>query len=84
VVGDKRYANLARSLSKPYILEVLSLGSKHPSELVMKLLDKVTKSGILRSNIGSKGYLLLLDGPKGGLEVGILNRVSWEEELGPA
>jgi len=74
VVGHKRYANLAKSLNKPIMLEVLSLGSKHPKELVMALLDKVMKSGILRSNICSKGYLLLLDGPKGGLEVGMVSR----------
>jgi len=42
----------------------------------MALLDKVMKSGVLRSNIGSKGYLLLLDGPKGSLEVSIVNG-SW-------
>ena len=47
----------------------------------MALLDKVTKSYVLRSNIGSKGYLLLLDGPKGGLEVSIVSRGGWEEEL---
>ena len=39
----------------------------------MVLLDKVMKSGVLRSNIGSNGYLLLLDGLKGGLEVGIVS-----------
>ena len=60
--------------TSPIILEVLSMSSKHPTELVAALLDKVTKSSVLRRNICSKGYLLLLDGPKGGLEVGI---VSW-------
>ena len=39
----------------------------------MALLDKVTKGGVLRSNIGSKGYLLLLDGPKGGSDVDIVS-----------
>jgi len=39
----------------------------------MALLDKVMKSGILMSNIGTKGYLHLLDGPKDGLEVGIVS-----------
>ena len=33
------------------------------------LLDKVTKSVVLRSNICSKGHLLILNEPKGGLEV---------------
>ena len=58
------------------------MGSKHPTELVVVLLDKVTKSGILRSNIRSKGYFLLLDGPKDGLEVGIVSGGGCEEELG--
>ena len=57
------------------VLEVLSLGSKHPTELVVALVNKVTKSGILRSNISLKEYLLLLHGPKGGLQVGIVSRV---------
>jgi len=39
----------------------------------MALLDKVMKSGILRSNICSNGHLLLLDRPKGGLEVSIVS-----------
>jgi len=47
-------------------------------------LGKVTKSNVLRSNISSKGYLVLLDGLKGALEVGIVSRGGWEEELGPA
>ena len=50
----------------------------------MALLDNVTKSNILRSNIGAKGYLLLLDGPKGRLEVSIVSGGGWEEELGLA
>ena len=40
----------------------------------MALLHKITKSGVLRSNISSKGQLLLLNGPKGGLEVNIVSR----------
>ena len=45
--------------------------SKHPTELIVALLDKVMKSSVLRSNISSKRYLLLLDRPNGGLEVSI-------------
>ena len=60
------------------------MGSKHPTELIMVLLDKVTKSSIPRSNIGLKRYLLLLDRPKDGLEVGIVSGGGWEEELSPA
>ena len=54
-------------------MKVLSLGSKHPTELVVALLGKVTESGVLRGNIGSKGSLFLMDGPKGGLEVDIMS-----------
>ena len=60
-------------LTSLMILKVLGLSSKHPTELVIALLDKVTKSGILRSNISAKGYLLLLDEPKGGLEVDLVS-----------
>jgi len=49
------------------------MGSKHPTELVVPLLNKVTKNGILKGNIGLKGHLLLLNGPKGGLEIGIVS-----------
>ena len=43
------------------------------------LLDKVTKSGVLKSNICSKGDLLFLNGPKGGLEVSIVS-LGWSRE----
>ena len=46
------------------VLKILCLGSKYPIELVAPLLDKVTKSSVLSSNIGSKGYFLLLNGSK--------------------
>ena len=72
VVGHKRYANLARSC--PIVLEILCLGNKHPTKLIMALLNKILKSGVLRSNKCSKGDLLLLNGPKGVLEVGIVRR----------
>ena len=49
-------------------MKVLGLGSKHPTELVVLLLNKVTKSGVLRGNKGSKGHLLLFNGPKGGMD----------------
>ena len=39
----------------------------------MALLDKVIKSGVLRSNIAAKEYLLLLDGLKVELEVDIIS-----------
>ena len=64
-------------------MKVLSLGSKQPTELLVALLDKVMKSGVLRGNVGSKENLLLLDGPKGGLEVSIVSGGDWEEEVGP-
>jgi len=37
------------------------------------LLDKVMKSSNLKNNICSKGHLLLLNRPKGGLEVSIVS-----------
>ena len=40
----------------------------------MALLEKVPKSSVLRSNISSEGHLLLLDRPKGVLEVDIVSR----------
>ena len=49
------------------------MGSKHRTELVMELLDKVTKSSILRNSTCSKGHLSLLNGPKSGLEVSIVS-----------
>ena len=52
----------------------MGLGSKHPMELIVPLLNKVTKSGVLRGNVGSKGQLLLLNGPKGGLDICIVSR----------
>jgi len=62
----------------------LGLGSKHPTELAVLLLDKVMKSTVLRCNIRSKRYLLLLNGPKGGLEVSIISGGRLKEELGLA
>jgi len=55
----------------PIVLEILGLGSKQPMKLIVTLLDKVLKSGALRSSKLSKGNLLLLNGPKGVLEVKI-------------
>ena len=72
VVDLKRYVNLSGLKTILIILKLLGLDSKYPTELIMPLLNKITKSGILRSNIGAKGYLLLLGGPKGGLEVSIV------------
>ena len=40
----------------------------------MPLLNKVTKSSIVRGNTGSRGHWLLLNGPKGGLEVGVVSK----------
>ena len=58
----------------PIVLEILCLGSNQPTKLIMALLDKVPKSGALGSNKSSKGNLLLLNGPKGVLEVRIVRR----------
>ena len=55
-------------------MEILSLGSKHPTKFIGVLLDKVSKTSALRSNKCSKGNLLLLNGSKGALEVGIVKR----------
>ena len=66
------------------IMKVLGLGNKHLTELIMLLLDKVTKSCVLRRNIGSKEYFILLDGRKGGLDVSIVSGGDWEQELGLA
>jgi len=74
VAGHKRYANPTRSLKKPYRPRNIELDRKNLTELVMALFNKVTKSGALRSNISSKGGLLFLNGPKGGLQVGIVSR----------
>jgi len=46
------------------VLKILILRNKHPSELIVPLLDKLPKSGMLRSNISPKGGLLFLNGPK--------------------
>ena len=51
------------------VLKVLILRSNHPSKLIMPLLDKLLKSGMLRSNISPKGRLLFLNGPKCGFNV---------------
>ena len=58
----------------PIVPEILGLASKHPTELVMALLGKVMKRGILRSNINSEGHVLILNGPKGCLSVSIVSR----------
>ena len=34
----------------------------------------LSKSSVLRSNISSKEYLFILNGPKGGLQAGIVSR----------
>ena len=56
------------------VLKILCLGDKHPTKLIMALLDKVSKSGALKSNKCSKENLLLLNGSKGVLEVRIVRR----------
>ena len=43
------------------VLEVFILRSYHPSKFIMPLLDKITKSGMLRSNKCLEGGLLLLN-----------------------
>ena len=53
-------------------MKILYLGSKQPTKLIVALLDKVLKSGALRSSILSEGNVLLLNGPKGVLEVRIV------------
>ena len=53
------------------ILEIPSLISYHPPKLIMPLLDKITKSGMLQCDIGKEGGLLLLDRPKGVTKVTI-------------
>ena len=56
------------------VLKILSLDSKHPTKLIVSLLDKVPKSGILRSNKCLKGHLVLLNGSKGIMAVSIVRR----------
>jgi len=41
-------------------------------ELITPLLDKLTKSGMLRRNICPKGGLLLLNGPRRGFNVRVI------------
>ena len=50
------------------------LGSKQPTKLIVALLDKVPKSGSLKRNKHSGGNLLLLNGPKGVLNIRIVTR----------
>ena len=52
------------------------MGSNQPTKLIVALLDKVPKSGALRSNILSEGNLLILNRPKGVMEVRIV-RWGW-------
>jgi len=56
------------------VLEILCLGSKQPTKLIVALLDKVYKSGILRSNKSLEGSLFLLNRPKGVLDIRIVSR----------
>jgi len=44
------------------------------SKLIVALLNKVPKSSVFISNKSSEEHLLLLDGPKGVLEIGIVRR----------
>ena len=46
------------------VLKILILRSYYPSELIMQLLEKITKSVMLRSNKCSKGGLFFLNRPK--------------------
>ena len=55
------------------VLKILGLGSKHPTELVVLLLDKAMKGDVLRGNIGSKRYLLLLNRSNDGLDFFIVS-----------
>jgi len=57
------------------MLEILCLGRKQPTKLIVEPLGKVPKSGALRRNKLSEGNLLLLNGAKGFLEVEIVRRV---------
>ena len=74
VVGHKTYANPARSLDMAYHPGNTVSGSKHSTKLIVALLDKVSKSSILRGNKCSKGNLLLLNGSKDVLDVSIVKR----------
>ena len=62
-------------------MKILCLGSNHPTKLSVALLDKVSKSDVLRSNKCSKENLLLLNGSKGVLEVGIVRRRWFRERI---
>jgi len=68
--------DLAISLSpktSTKVLKILILGGNHPTEHIVLLLDEVTKSGILSFNICLYGGLLLLNGPKGSLNLAIIS-----------
>jgi len=54
------------------VLKLLILGSNHLSKLIVLPLEKITKRGILRCYIVSKGGLFLLNGPKGVMELTII------------
>jgi len=51
------------------VLEILGLGSKQPTKLIVVLLNKVLKSIVLKSNKLLEENLLLFNGPQGVLEV---------------
>jgi len=79
-VGDVnlgKYANPTKSLRKPYSLEKLCLGDGHPMELIMPILNKVTKSGMLSLDISLKGVIVPLEWTT---KVACTSSRLWEEE----
>jgi len=73
--GRRRRAGLRNMLItptlqiSPKVLEILVLGSNHPMKLIMLLLNKVTKYGMLSFNISLEGCLLLLIGLKASMQI---------------
>jgi len=53
----------------PKVIKILILGSNHPMELIMRLLDKITEGSMLKLDINPKEHLLLLDGPYAGVYI---------------
>ena len=69
MVSHKRHANLPRSLDMHYSLGNIGSEKQATQKLIVALLDKVPKSNALRSNKLSEGNLLILNGPKGVLDI---------------
>jgi len=60
-VGLRNMSVMPSLQTGPKVLEILVLGSNHPTELIIPLLNKVTECSMLGLNISSEECLLFLD-----------------------